>query len=371
MSTAAKQRSLLPLIATASLLAIAMFVALPALASDPSVGDTLGSDSVESAATPQWAIPSGEKVRPELVKWYEGIAKHDSKKPKFDTLWPDREKSLRGTVLLERLTAVVAAADPNGAELVQTCQQPFDFRRTTSLDWLQNDSYPPLVRNNLRLYYGRYLAQQRQFDKCQETLTGLKPADVVDPASLLFYQAVLHHWFLQKEPGQKTIATLLQRRKEIPRRYAQLADMMLVDLRGLEDESLDHISRRMNDVSRRLDLGQAGKKVRGVEDGIVKSLDKIINKIEQQQQQSGGGSGSGEGQQMQGQQQGGGGQLGAGTKRKPASAKGKTDHDNWSELPPKQRQEAMQQIGKEFPSHYRDIIEQYFRKLATEDSPNP
>jgi hypothetical protein len=29
----------------------------------------------------------------------------------------------------------------------------------------------------------------------------------------------------------------------------------------------------------------------------------------------------------------------------------------------------MQQIGRQFPSHYRDAIEQYFRKLATEGTP--
>ncbi len=44
------------------------------------------------------------------------------------------------------------------------------------------------------------------------------------------------------------------------------------------------------------------------------------------------------------------------------------DKDGWGNLPPKQRDEAMQQIGREFPSHYRDVIEQYFRKLAGEDS---
>ena len=39
----------------------------------------------------------------------------------------------------------------------------------------------------------------------------------------------------------------------------------------------------------------------------------------------------------------------------------------WGDLPPKEREEAMQQISKEFPSHYRDVIEQYFRRLAAED----
>ena len=40
----------------------------------------------------------------------------------------------------------------------------------------------------------------------------------------------------------------------------------------------------------------------------------------------------------------------------------------WGDLPPKEREQAMQQIGREFPSHYRDAIEQYFRKLASQGS---
>ncbi len=41
----------------------------------------------------------------------------------------------------------------------------------------------------------------------------------------------------------------------------------------------------------------------------------------------------------------------------------------WGNLPPKEREEAIQQIGRDFPPHYREIIEQYFRKLATEETP--
>ena len=40
----------------------------------------------------------------------------------------------------------------------------------------------------------------------------------------------------------------------------------------------------------------------------------------------------------------------------------------WGDLPEKQRQEVLQQIGREFPAHYRDVIEQYFRRLAAEGS---
>ena len=37
---------------------------------------------------------------------------------------------------------------------------------------------------------------------------------------------------------------------------------------------------------------------------------------------------------------------------------------DWGDLPPKEREQALQQIGREFPAHYRELIEQYFRELA-------
>ena len=60
---------------------------------------------------------------------------------------------------------------------------------------------------------------------------------------------------------------------------------MREDLKGLEDDSLDHIARRMDDIRRRLDLGRAGEKVRDEEDGVIASLDKLIEEMEKQQQQ--------------------------------------------------------------------------------------
>ncbi|GMQ80207.1 MAG: hypothetical protein BMS9Abin04_159 [Planctomycetia bacterium] len=44
------------------------------------------------------------------------------------------------------------------------------------------------------------------------------------------------------------------------------------------------------------------------------------------------------------------------------------DTSDWGNLPPKQREEAMQQIARDFPAHYRDVIQQYFKKLATENN---
>ena len=40
----------------------------------------------------------------------------------------------------------------------------------------------------------------------------------------------------------------------------------------------------------------------------------------------------------------------------------------WGNLQDKDREKALQEIGREFPSHYREVIEEYFRRLAAEES---
>ena len=41
----------------------------------------------------------------------------------------------------------------------------------------------------------------------------------------------------------------------------------------------------------------------------------------------------------------------------------------WGNLPEKEREKVLQDIGRDFPSHYREVIEEYFRRLAAEDTP--
>jgi hypothetical protein len=138
---------------------------------------------------------------------------------------------------------------------------------------------------------------------------------------------------------------------------------MEADLKPLKADSLDEISRLMADVQRRLDLARAGKKVRDEEDEIIKKLEKMIEEMEKQQQQQ---------QQQQAD--------GSGNPR-PSSplqdsrtpfmrGKGEVDQknigkkDGWGNLPAKDRQEVLQQIGRELPAHFRETIEEYFKRLA-------
>ena len=166
---------------------------------------------------------------------------------------------------------------------MEICSHPRSRLVLPTFAWLTDSKTAPLVAANMRLYYGRWLVQGQWFEEALEQLGGLKTADVVAPAELLFYQGVTYHRMLNKEEGLKVINQLLDGAEASPRRYVAVAYLMQADLSSLEEETLDHIARRMEDVQRRLDLGRAGPKVRKVEDGVVESLDKMIKKIEDEQ----------------------------------------------------------------------------------------
>ena len=330
-------------------------------------------DPLAKAATWQPADPAEVKER--AFAWLEQNkaanlpSAHAATLVKATELWSQLPYPPSGTQLLACLTGTFALADPSAAGLVEFCSQPKSQLLLPSRPRLTDPKTAPFVANNMRLLYGRWLVHEALFDEALVQLSGLKPDEVVAPACLLFYQGVVYHKLLQKDAGLKAIEQLLAGQQLSPRRYAEVARLMQQDLEGLEDDTLDHIARRMDDIRRRLDLGRAGQKVRKIEDGVIESLDKLIKKLEEQQQQ-----------QQQQQQNSGSSNNSRSNKPAPDSkiigGKGRGDvtkrkigaEDGWGDLPAKRREEVLQQIGREFPSHYRDVIEQYFRRLAAEGS---
>jgi hypothetical protein len=217
-----------------------------------------------------------------------------------------------------------------------------------------------LIRDNLRLYYARWLAQYGLYDEVLEQIAELRPADVVDPASLLFYQMAAYHQLVRPDEARNALVQLLEHEDALPRRFQQVAQLVSRDLDALEDESLDHIARRMNDIRRRLNYGRAGTRVQEIEEGVVKSLDKKIEDLEKQCQSI---AASGSPQSSKPMDESRIAEL------KGAMQVDRRDIGNksgWGDLPAKERQQALQQIGREFPAHYRELIEQYFRELASE-----
>ncbi|MBN2292543.1 MAG: hypothetical protein JXM70_08970 [Pirellulales bacterium] len=319
------------------------------------------------AAEPDWDRPDPSSIRTLSEKWLAGKNPSDAVKRKVESIWTDLPKAADGTELLTRVAMTFATQDRRAAALVEICSRPRDRGPVPAQTWLSKD--PPdtadrFVTVNMRLLYARWLTSWSMYDEASEYLSGLAPEDVVDPDSLLFFQAVIQHRLLKKDEALATIERLLQRSDDCPLRYRSLARLMQADLKGLEDETLDHIARRMDDVRRRLDLGRPGEKTRKIEDGIIESLDKLIKKLEQQQQQQAqsGGGGSTQPSNPAGDSQVMGGRGPGRVVKRSVGAK-----SGWGNLPAKDREEALQQVNRQFPAHYREVIEQYFRRLADKE----
>lgn len=271
-------------------------------------------------------------------------------------LWSDQATT--GVDLVELVARSAALVDDRAAAVVRIGSGLTDPWNVPPQPWLAEEGVDPWIRDQLRLYFGRWLAQRKMYDAALEMLAGLEPTDVVDPATLLFYQGAAYHHQLRKAPGLRALDRLLNDTADCPQRFEVVAGLMREDLKKLEDESLDHIARRMGDVHRRLDIGDGGRRTQRIEDGIIESLDRMIEEMEKQQQQqqgNGGGQSSSPMQDSRIAKQKGPGNV------TPKDIGKKSD---WGDLPLETREQIRQQLGKDLPAHYYDLIQQYFGNRA-------
>lgn len=336
-----------------------------AAADAASPGDGNAGGEFKRAAT--WTLPPSEEIDRRMNGWIQGRPEQLLRE-RLGAAWRQGGAGDRDTQL-DRIFQIFTVADPRCVGLRDAVVGGSPAAVSEAAAWLRDGddavaADERFLRETVSLWLGRELVRRQRFDEALPWLGGLDVGTSVDPVSLLFYRAACEHWLLRIEPALASIDRLLEREEEIPVRYARLARMLRVDLEPLEEDSLDHIARRMRDITRRLDLGHAGNRVRGVQDQVVAALDKLIEKLEDQQNQnqSGGGGGAagngGNGSPMDDSRIAGGRGPGEVTKKDIGEG------DGWGNLPPQQRDEALQQIGRDFPAHYREAIEHYFKRLA-------
>lgn len=320
----------------------------------------------EFLAEPTWQPVSPEAIYARLDEYLHTARLAPEQQAEVHDLWRGADDDSAETDLLDRLANCLAKVDERVAQMVEHCGRISKRGKLPEFDWLADSATPLLVRNNMRLYLARWLVQSGYYDEALAWTDGLTTADVVAPDALLFYRAIAHHRLVQPDEADVALGQLLQREDGLPRRYQQLADLMRQDLATLEDESLDHIARRMEDIRRRLDQGRSGERVQGIENDVIDSLDKLIKKVEDQMQQRSQGAAAAGGQQSSTPMQD--------SQIAELKAPGEVERRDlgrgtgWGNLPDKDREKALQEIGREFPSHYREVIEEYFRRLAAEES---
>jgi len=212
----------------------------------------------------------------------------------------------------------------------------------------------------LRYYLAQRLVQARLFDEAKTVLVDLTPENSIDPAGVLLLKAVVFHHFFEKEEGLAALQGFqaIAEKEPVSRRSAEIAKLLQFEWERQSQEESESIARQMNDVRRRLGQGRTDDDTQGAEEDVLQALENLIERLEQQRQMKQGN----EGQQSN--------NPAKDSERLLQKGPGHVDRrdfipgDNWGDLPPKDREEALLKIEKEFPPYYRDIIEQYFREMA-------
>jgi hypothetical protein len=323
------------------------------------------------SAADLFAPPSPEAARAAALEW--AATRPDYRPEALAIIEPLWDFGGAAPSPAERFDAVLRTfyvVDPDVRELVDACAAPTGSHQLIDFPALHTSGDHPFYSNNVRAFYARFLALLRMYDEALEVYAEVDPAHLADPAGALFYKATCEHALLLKDEGLATIAQLLESTENVPVRYATVADLMKHDLEALREKSLGEAAKQMRDVERRLALGHAGQRVQRVEERIISTLDEIIEKLEQQQ--GGGGGGGGQGQPQGNQSNSPAQDSYVGGAKGPGEVDPKpVGHESgWGNLPQKEQAEVKNMLDKQFPSHYRQAVTEYLRKLAQRPAPS-
>jgi hypothetical protein len=357
---------------------IALALAVPLVGGSPARADKKPDKEILSFATLKPATV--EEARGQALAWLKGVGKTDAAAMQaFEAIWsqPDR-------TLLDRVADSLALGDETAAKLLADANNSFEPAPLAAPPALKDAKQPVFYRANLAVAYARALGKRRVYEEALDTLKTVRPEQVVDPATYLFHRAVAEHAMLQKDEATRTILRLIDETVDTPERYKLVGSLMYLDMQSWRDKDLGWIARKMDNIERRLDLSRGGPQTQNIQKEVILRLDELIKQMENQakgsSQANGGACPNGGQQNQQGQQRA------QGQPNNPMrdsrfgdnSGPGKVDPKKlegiakaWGKLPEKERAKAMQELIRDMPPEYRELIETYFRKLAQAETGRP
>lgn len=322
-------------------------------------------------------LPGFDAVKGQAQDWLKSTNKFDQ--GTFNALWSQTERPL-----LDLVADTFALGNPEAARLLADARDPDAPAPKEVPSILKDTKLSSFFRSNLALAYAKALSNKKVYEEGLEALKSVKAEQVVDPGAYFFHKAVAEHGMLQKSDATRTIARLLDDVPDAPERYRMVSILMVLDMQQWKDKDLGDISRKMNNVERRLELARGGPQTQKMQKEIVARLDELIKKLENQQKQ-GKGEGKGDGNGGQCPEGGApgagspGSSPGSGTPSAPQtdsmggsnSGPGNVDPrkikeivEGWGKLPEKERAKAMTEMIRSMPPAYRAMIEDFYKKSA-------
>jgi len=203
----------------------------------------------------------------------------------FNKIWADDSPTV-----LDRVTATLELGDPAAKQLLAEARNANASAPTDVPACIKDAKLPAFYRANLALAYAKALSNRRVYEEGLESLRTVKVEQVVDPGQYLFNKAVAEYELMLRNDADDSIVRLLDDVPDAPERYKMVAALMHFDMQMWKDKDLAWISRKMDNIERRLGHGRGGPITQKMEKEVVMRLDELIKEKENQKKSQGGGS---------------------------------------------------------------------------------
>lgn len=367
-------------------------------------------------ADPNWKVPNPRVIRLEIEAWFKSTNfADDPVRQNVLSLWNDvvevdrqvaadnttdttEENSvaknipvgenanldlskLSGTDLFDRAIESLRRASVHVAEYLKLC----DTLAWQELPYGQKLVVPQIplhihlgesntteyLYNSLRIYLALKLVQGRFFSEAINILEEIKPENCINPAELFITKAIIYNGLSRNADGLDAIKNFRIAEKNavlVSRRHTELAKLLEYELNeNKKDNSPNNIAKKMDNARRILGKGDTGKEAQETEEDVLKSLEKLIEEVEAQAKNSQQNDGNNKSDSLQSNNPAQESEIARGKAPGNVDRKEFDQNGGWGNMPAKDREAALSKIEREFPSHYRDIIESYFREMANGD----
>ncbi|HPF39090.1 MAG TPA: tetratricopeptide repeat protein [Phycisphaerae bacterium] len=250
------------------------------------------------------------------------------------------------------------------------------FERLSSSD----DPYLAVAAANMG---ATAMIEMDQVDRCLDMLDRVRKAHTPieryttasDHFRFMLGYCQVHN--LEYAEAYATFEDFLNNHPNAPERLIVGARQILTELDRRAPGRIGDVRDIMHYARRKISNGHIDDALMKKQREAVTLLDSLIEEAEDKEQQGqGGGDGGGSGK---GGGSSGGDNPGGGAQRstKPQGA-GDTGElrrqrarpgEMWGKMPPRDREELLQTLQKQFPSQYRELLEQYYKQLA-KDAPS-
>lgn len=278
------------------------------------------------------------------------------------------------------LNSALAVCSPDFADALKAMEDERIADAADRFERIAAAGDEPFMAVNAANLAASAMVEMEQFPRALAVLEPIfnryAPLDRYAPGAdhMLFMLGYCYIRELRYDAAKAILTRFLQTYPQAPQRLRVTATQIVTEIDRRIPGKLGDVRDLLAYAHHRIELGETGEPVAQRQQQAVALLDNMIQEAEEneknarQKSPSGGGKGN-KPQPSSGAKESripSGAPPGDTALRRSRVAPGEA----WGKMPPREREQIIQTLQRQFPSQYRDLLEQYYRQLAKDQPPS-